>query len=63
MSAWSSLENWVLHLGAGLLWLFISGVTIEIAVYIFSWELKMDLSRSDVDDHIGSVEEGDGSGS
>ena len=42
---------------AGLLWLFISGVTIEITVYLFSRELKVDLSRSDVDDRVGSVEE------
>ena len=43
--------------GAGLLWLFISGITIEITAYLFSKELEVDLSRSDVDDHVGSIEE------
>ena len=42
-------------LGAGLLWLFISGITIEIATYLLSRELEVDLSRFDVDDHVGSV--------
>ena len=42
---------------AGLLRLLISGITIEITAYLFSRELKVDLSRSDIDDHIGSVEE------
>ena len=42
---------------AGLLWLFISGVTIEIAVYLLSRELEVDLSRSNVDDRVGGVEE------
>ena len=37
-------------LGAGLLWLFISGITIEITAYLFSMELEVDLSRFDVDD-------------
>ena len=41
----------------GLLWLFISGITIEIAVYLFSWELEVDLSRFNVDNRIGGVEE------
>jgi hypothetical protein len=44
-------------LGAGFLWLFISSITIEITTYIFSRELEVDLSRSDVDDCVGSVEE------
>ena len=43
--------------GARLLWLFISGITIKIAAYLLSRELEMDLSRSDVDDHVGSVKE------
>ena len=42
---------------AGLLGLFISGITIEIATYLFSRELEVDLSRSDVDDRVGGVEE------
>ena len=42
---------------AGLLGLFISGITIEIAAYLFSRELKVDLSRSNVDDHVDGVEE------
>ena len=41
----------------GLLWLLISGITIEITVYPFSRELEVDLSRTDVDDGVGSVEE------
>ena len=41
----------------GLLWLFISGVTIEITMYLFSRELEVDLSRSDIDDRISSVKE------
>jgi hypothetical protein len=44
-------------LGANLLWLFTSGIIIEIATYLFSRELEVDLSRSDVNDCIGSVEE------
>ena len=43
--------------GAGFLWLLISGITIEIIAYLFSRELKVDLSRSDVVDRVGSVEE------
>jgi len=43
--------------GAGLLWLFISGITIEIAAYLLSRELEVDLTRSNVDDHVGGVEE------
>ena len=35
---------------AGLLRLFISGITIEITAYLFSMELEVDLSRFDVDD-------------
>ena len=41
----------------GLLWLLISSVTIKITVYLFSRELEVDLSRSDVNDRIGGVEE------
>ena len=44
-------------LEAGLLWLFISGITIEIAMYLLSRELEVDLPRSDVDDRVGSVKE------
>jgi hypothetical protein len=44
--------------GAGLLWLLISSVTIKVVTYLFSRELEVDLSRSDVDDCIGSVENG-----
>ena len=43
--------------GAGLVWLFISGITIEITAYLLSRELEVDLSRSDVDDCVGCVEE------
>ena len=42
---------------AGLLGLFISGITIEITAYLFSRELEVDLSRSNVDDCISGVEE------
>ena len=42
---------------AGLLWLLISGITIEIAAYLLSRELEVDLSRFDVDDRVGGVEE------
>ena len=42
---------------AGLLWLFISGITIEIAAYLFSRELEVNLFRSDIDDRVGGVEE------
>ena len=42
---------------AGLLRLLISGTTFEITAYLLSRELEVDLSRSDVDDHVGSVEE------
>ena len=41
----------------GLLRLFISGITIKITAYLLSRELKVDLSRSDIDDCVGSVEE------
>ena len=44
-------------LGAGYLGLFISGISIEIATYLLSRELEVDLSRSDIDDRVGSVEE------
>jgi len=40
-----------------LLWLFICGITIEVTAYLFSKELEVDLSRSDVDDRVGGVEE------
>ena len=43
--------------GAGLLGLFIRGIAIEIVAYLLSRELEVDLSRSDVDDRIGHVEE------
>ena len=42
---------------AVLLGLLISGITIKITAYLFSRELEVDLSRSDVDDCIGSVKE------
>ena len=42
---------------AGLLRLLISGITIKITAYLFSRELEVDLSISDIDDHVGSVEE------
>ena len=42
---------------AGLLGLLISSITIKIIVYLFSRELEVDLSRSDVDDRVGGVEE------
>ena len=44
-------------LGAGLLWLVISGITIKVTAYLFFKELAVDLSRSDLDDSVGSVEE------
>ena len=40
-----------------LLRLLISCITIEIASYLLSWKLEVDLSRSDVDDSVGCVEE------
>ena len=43
--------------GAGLLWLLISGITIEITTYLLSRELEVDLSKSDIDDCVGCVEE------
>jgi hypothetical protein len=43
--------------GAGLLWLLISSITIKVTAYLFSKELKVDLSGSNIDDFIGSVEE------
>ena len=42
---------------ATLLGLFISSITIKIIAYLFSRELEVDLSRSDVDDRVGGVEE------
>ena len=44
-------------LGAGLLGLLISSITIKITAYLFSGELEVDLSRSDIDDSVGGVEE------
>ena len=41
----------------GLLWLFISGITIEIIAHLLPRELEVDLSRSDIDDRVGGVEE------
>ena len=38
--------------GVGLLGLLISGITIEITAYLFSRELEVDLSRSNVDDCV-----------
>ena len=43
--------------GARLFWLLISGITIKIIAYLLSRELEVDLSRSDIDDHVGGVEE------
>ena len=43
--------------GAGLLSLLISGITIEITEYLFSKELEVDLSRSNIDDCVCGVEE------
>ena len=43
--------------GAALLQLFISSITIKIIVYLVSRELEVVLSRSDIDDRIGGVEE------
>ena len=40
-----------------LLQLLISSITIEITTYLFSRELEVDLSRSDIDDRVGSVKE------
>jgi hypothetical protein len=40
-----------------LLQLLISRITIEITTYLFSRELEVDLSRLDVDDCVGGVEE------
>ena len=42
---------------AALLGLFISSITIKIIAYLVSRELEVDLSRSDIDDCVGSVEE------
>ena len=44
-------------LGMDLLCLLISCITIEIASYLLSRELEVDLSQSYVDDHVYSVEE------
>ena len=40
-----------------LLRLLISDIAIEITAYLFSRESEVDLSRSDVDDRVGCVEE------
>jgi hypothetical protein len=40
-----------------LLQLLTRSITIEIITYLFSRELEVDLSRSDVDDRVGGVEE------
>ena len=45
-------------LGAGLLWLFISYITIEIAMYLLPRELEVDLPWFDADDCVCSVKEG-----
>jgi hypothetical protein len=37
--------------------LLTSSITIEITMYLFSRELEVDLSRSNVDDRVSSVEE------
>ena len=42
---------------AGLLRLFISSITIKITAYLFSRELEVNLSRSDIYDRVGGVEE------
>jgi hypothetical protein len=42
---------------AALLQLFISGIAIEITAYLLSRELEVDLSKFNVDDRVGSVEE------
>ena len=42
---------------AGLLRLLISSITIKITAYLLSRELEVDLSRSDVNDRVGGVEE------
>ena len=43
--------------GARLLRLLISGITTKITAYLLSRELEVNLCRSDIDDHVGSVEE------
>jgi hypothetical protein len=40
-----------------LLGLFIISITIKVAAYLSIWDLEVDLSRSNVDDSVGSVEE------
>ena len=42
---------------AVLLRLLINGITIKVTANFFSRELEVDLSRSDVGDHVGGVEE------
>ena len=42
---------------AVLLPLLKSGITIKITTYLFSRELEVDLSRSNIDDRVGGVEE------
>ena len=43
--------------GVALLRLFISSITIKITAYLFFRELKVDLSRFNIDDCIDGVEE------
>ena len=43
--------------GVGLLRLLISGITIKITAYLVSRELEVNLSRSNIDDRVGGVEE------
>ena len=43
--------------GVVLLQLLINSIPIEITTYLFSREFEVDLSRFDVDDRVGGVEE------
>ena len=43
--------------GATLVWLFISSTTIKITACLFSRELEVDLSRSNINDHVRGVDE------
>jgi xanthosine utilization system XapX-like protein len=40
-----------------LIGLFIISITIKVIAYLSFWEFEVDLSRSNVDDSVGSVEE------
>jgi hypothetical protein len=40
-----------------LLGLFIISITIKVTAYLFFLELKVDLSKSNIDDSVGSIEE------